>query len=90
MKKPQSKWFYAFAGVALALVCAIVAIVVICLLPKSPAGQPTPGVPEIPADGPETGIYYYDVAGSEVLLSLNSGNKFTIAGTDITSPVTTQ
>jgi hypothetical protein len=31
-------------------------------------------------EGAEVGVYYYDVTGGEILLTLSGGNKFTIAG----------
>ena len=73
--KNMNKWFYAFAGAALLLIGALVAVIVLGVN----AGKTPPPV-EIPADGEESGIYYYDVAEGEILLSFNSGNKFTIAG----------
>ena len=73
--KNMNKWFYAFAGAALLLVGALVAVIILGVN----AGKTPPPV-EIPADGEESGIYYYDVAEGEILLSFNSGNKFTIAG----------
>lgn len=73
----QNKWLIAFIAVAVALVAAIVVIIVMGV-------SSTPDVPgdTTLSDGAETGVYYYDVEGGEVILSLNSGNKFTIAGTN--------
>jgi len=77
-KLSQNKWLYAFIAVAVALVAAIVVIIVMGV-------SSTPDVPDgtTPGDGAETGVYYYDVEGGEVILSLNSGNKFTIASTEL-------
>ena len=75
--KGLSKWFYAFLGMGIALIGAIIAIIVICV-----NANKAPDPSNLP-DGPETGVYYYDVVGGEIILSLNSGNKFSIAGPDI-------
>ena len=77
LKASQNKWLYAFIAVAVALVGAIIAIIAISVSPSNVPDGTTPG------DGAETGVYYYDVEGGEVILSLNSGNKFTIAGTNL-------
>lgn len=77
-KASQNKWLYAFIAVAVALVAAIVVIIVMGV-------TSTPDVPDgtTPGDGAETGVYYYDVESGEVILSLNSGNKFTIASAEL-------
>ena len=74
MFKNRNKWFYAFIAAAVLLLAAVVAIVVI-------SGN-TPDTPDeiILTPGEETGVYYYEVEQGEILLSLNNGNKFTIAG----------
>ena len=72
--KKMNKWFYAFLAVAVVLVVAVVMIVMMGLNNSTP--DPTPDYTE----GAETGVYYYDVADGEVVLSLNSGNIFSIAG----------
>ena len=77
LKASQNKWLYAFIAVAVALVAAIIAIIAISVSPSNVPDGTTPD------DGAETGVYYYDVEGGEVILSLNSGNKFTIAGTNL-------
>ena len=74
MLKNRNKWFYAFIVAAVLLVAAVVAIVVIGGQTEQPSQ-----VIEIP-EGPETGVYYYGVEQGEIILSLNGGNKFTIAG----------
>jgi len=74
MLKNKSKWFYAFIVAMVLLVAAAVAIVVISGDHGTPQGDVN--VPE----GAETGVYYYSVEQGEIILSLNSGNKFTIAG----------
>lgn len=80
--KIKNKWFWAFVVAAVALVAAVTVALVLGLSKPTPPDT-TPTGPESVEDGPETGVYYYDVAGGEVLLSLNSGNKFTIAGPKI-------
>jgi uncharacterized repeat protein (TIGR02543 family) len=72
--KKMNKWFYAFLAVAIVLVVAVATIVMMGLNKDTP--DPTPDYTE----GAETGVYYYDVADGEVVLSLNSGNIFSIAG----------
>lgn len=78
LKASQNKWLYAFIAVAVALVAAIVVIIVMGA--STPSNVPSGTTPD---DGAETGVYYYDVEGGEVILSLNSGNKFTLAGTNL-------
>ena len=75
MLKNKNKWFYAFIVAAVLLLAAAVAIVVI----SGNTEQPPQGDVVI-APGEETGVYYYEVEQGEILLSLNNGNKFTIAG----------
>ena len=77
--KNKGKWFYAFVGVAAALVIALAVIIVMAV------SSAKPNVPDEPTlgDGTETGVYYFDVEGGEVILSLNNGNKFTLAGADL-------
>ena len=71
VKFPKSKWFYAFAIAALIAVAAsIVAIVVGVNANRQPAYT----------DGDEIGVYYYNVEGGEVVLTLSSGGNFTIHG----------
>lgn len=77
MLKNRSKWFYAFIAAAILLLAAVVAIVVI-----SGNTEDTPSE-IILTPGEETGVYYYEVEQGEILLSLNNGNKFTIAGPGI-------
>ena len=74
MLKNRNKWFYAFIVATVLLVAAAVAIVVISGNTEKPSQ-----IVEIP-EGPETGVYYYSVEQGEIILSLNNGNKFTIAG----------
>ncbi|MBQ9132315.1 MAG: InlB B-repeat-containing protein, partial [Clostridia bacterium] len=73
----MGKWFYAFIATAVLLVGAVVAIIVIALGAKNADEPPTF------SEGSETGIYYYDAALGEYTLTLNSGNRFTIAGPDL-------
>ena len=72
--KKMNKWFYAFLVVAVILAGVVATLIMIGVNNKTP--DPTPDYTE----GAETGVYYYDVADGEVVLSLNSGNIFTIAG----------
>ena len=60
------------AAVAVLLVTAVTVIIVQQLTDKF-GGEA----------GPEAGVYYYDVSGGEILLSLNAGRKFTIEGRDV-------
>lgn len=75
---PKSKWFYAFLIAAvIALAAAVVAIVI-----AVNANRP----PEVPEEEPTvegekmSGVYYYDVEGGEVVLTLSDSYTFTIAG----------
>lgn len=73
-KFKEDKWLLAFAITCVVLVAAIVVSIVLGVkLDKSN------DVPEY-VEGPETGIYYYDVADGEIVLTLSGGNNFTIAG----------
>ena len=71
----KKNWKYLAVIAAAAL---IVAVVLIVALPGSNNEGPVADVPV--AEGPETGVYYYDTAEGEYVLMLNSGNSFTIAG----------
>ena len=75
MFKNMNKWFYAFLVATVLLVAAAVVIIVI-----SGNNQPASQVEQNYEEGAETGVYYYSVEQGEIILSLNSGNKFTIAG----------
>ena len=73
------KWFYVLAAMALLLVASIVVIIVLAV-----GGKETPDpIDDVISEGTETGIYYYDTVLGEYTLSLNSGNRFTIAGPDL-------
>jgi len=76
----MGKWFWAFVGVAVLLVAAIVTIIVLAV---SGNGTPDAITPPSYDEGPESGVYYYDAALGEYTLSLNSGNKFFISGPDL-------
>ena len=78
MLKNRNKWFYAFIVAAVLLVAAAVVIVAISAKPETPQGEVN-----TPEEGAETGVYYYGVEQGDIILSLNSGNKFTIAGTNL-------
>ena len=73
----KNKWMAAFIATAIALVIAIVVAVVIGIMSSRP--EPKPEYFE----GDEAGIYYYDVADGEILLTLSGGNRFTLAGPQI-------
>jgi len=73
--KNVNKWFYAFLGTTLALIAAVVVAVVLGV----GANNDAPPVIQ-PSEGPETGIYYYDLEMGELQLSLNSGNQFSLTG----------
>ena len=68
--KNMNKWFYAFVGVAVALVIAIIVAIVVGVN----AGKTPDEIPE----GAETGIYYYDADDGEWTVHLHSGNQFTL------------
>ncbi len=74
----MNKWFYAFLAAAVLFVGALVAVLIIALGGKNVAPETN-----LPAEGAETGVYYYDAERGEYELSLNSGNKFTITGPDL-------
>ena len=67
----------------LAIVAAAVLVLSVVIVMVMPGQNGGPNVEEIPADGPETGVYYYDTAEGEYTLSLNSGNIFMIAGPNL-------
>ena len=71
----KKNWIF-LAVVAAAVL--ILSVVIILVVPGMGGSEPV--VNEVP-EGPETGIYYYDTEDGEYILSLNSGNMFTIAGT---------
>ena len=72
-KLKKNAWFWTFVGTAVALIGVTVALIAVAL---SGATTPTPELP----DGAESGVYYYDVEDGEIILTLNSGNSFAIAG----------
>ena len=73
----KNKWMAAFMVTAAALVIAIAVAVVIGVMSSKPDPQPEY------FEGDEAGIYYYDVADGEILLTLSGGNRFTLAGPQI-------
>ena len=72
LKAPQNKWFLAFVATAVVAAIAIV-LAIIGLIPKQPEDISY-------VEGPETGVYYYDVVEGEVQLTLSGGCNFAIAG----------
>ena len=63
----------------ISLVVAIASLTTAIIIGVSSIPEPPPAYSE----GDETGIYYYDVADGEILLTLSGGNNFTIAGPKI-------
>ena len=75
LTKKTNVWFYAFIVVAVLLIAATTLAIVF--------GIKTIDKPETEApvlDSVESGIYYYQVEQGDILLSLTSGNKFSISG----------
>ena len=75
LTKKTNVWFYAFIVVAVLLIAATTLAIVF--------GIKTIDKPEAEApvlDSVESGIYYYQVEQGDILLSLTSGNKFSISG----------
>ena len=72
----KNKWMVAFIATAIALVAATTVAIVIGV-----SSRPDPE-PEY-FEGDEAGIYYYDVADGEILLTLSGNNSFTLAGPQI-------
>ena len=70
----KKNWKYLAVIGATAL---IVAIILIVALPGSTQNQSDKG-PIV--EGPESGVYYYDTQDGEYVLSMSSGDIFTIAG----------
>ena len=68
----KNKWLIIILA-AIAVIAVTVAIVVIAVSGKS-------DVPETPeyTEGPEVGVYYYDVADGVMTLTLSGGNRFTL------------
>ena len=72
------EWFkknWKFMAIVAAVL--VLAIVVVLVVPKQGGGAADAGALD---DGVETGVYYYDTEEGEYILTLNSGNAFTIAG----------
>ena len=68
---PKNKWFIAFLIAAVVALAAIVVAAVVGVVANLPGNSD---------EGPEVGVYYYDLEDGEILLTLSAGNKFTIAG----------
>lgn len=74
-KLTKSRWLYASRLGALCL------IVVMCAVLLAGCFKRPPETPDVPAiDGPEVGVYYYELVDGEALLTLSSGNNFTLVG----------
>lgn len=76
--KEKNKWLYAFIVACVLLIAAIV-VAVVFATQKAPGMEPTGTVDQ----GEGAGIYYYDVANGEILLTLSEGKVFTLAGPEI-------
>ena len=72
----KKKWIITILIAAVLVTAAIIAAILLG------GGAETPLV-ENPQEGPETGVYYYDTADGEYILSLNSGDRFAILGPDL-------
>ena len=71
---PKNKWFYAFViTLAVVLVAAVVGVIVGVIASRPPEY----------VEGDEVGVYYYDVEGGEVVLTLSGGYNFTVTGPGI-------
>ena len=53
---------------------AVFAIVLVLSLVAAVACKKNEDKPELPTEGPETGVYYYDDLGNEYVIALNGGN----------------
>ena len=73
-KFKENKWLLAFT-IACAVVIALTVTTIVLGVKLGKSNE----IPEY-TEGGEVGVYYYDVADGEVLLTLSGGNKFTIAG----------
>ena len=73
--KNVNKWFYAFAVTAVLLIAAVVVAVILGVGNQGKVPDTTP-----PAEGVETGIYYYDLEMGELQLALSGGNQFSLTG----------
>ncbi len=69
-------WIYA-ALIVLCVGLSVALIISICTRDSGISGED----PEY-TEGPEVGVYYYEVASGEVLLTLSGGNNFTLVGPD--------
>ena len=74
-KPVQYKWWIVMAIVAVLLIAGIVIAIVL-------GGGPDTPVIEEPRQSP-IGVYYYDTAEGEYVLTLSDGNVFTIAGPNL-------
>lgn len=70
----KKNWKFLAVVAAAVLLLAVVLVVVLTGFNNGPDDEP--GL----AGGPETGLYYYDTAEGEYVLSITVGNHFTIAG----------
>lgn len=75
LKFKENKWLYAFVIACVLLVAAII-VAVVFATQKGPGNEPTQGV----NTGEGVGIYYYEMADGEILLTLSEGKIFTLAG----------
>jgi uncharacterized repeat protein (TIGR02543 family) len=68
----KNKWLAAFIVACVLLIAAVIGVIIVSLQ----GGDEAPDYVE----GSETGLYYYDTAEGEYVLSLHGGNKFTVNG----------
>ena len=71
----KNKWLLAFIATAVVLVATIIVATVLVTMNKSPDSEQPP---VFEAEG-SVGVYYYDVADGEILLTLSENGTFTIA-----------
>jgi len=74
VKLGKSRWLH------VARIFAVCVLVLSFALLLAGCRDKTTDDPQIPADGPEVGVYYYELVDGEALLTLSSGNKFTLVG----------
>lgn len=79
--KLKHKKLYALV-VVLCLVLAVSVILTACKKDTGNDNDNNQSNTPVYTEGPECGVYYYDVAGGELLLTLSGGNNFTLAGPD--------
>ena len=74
-KLVKNKWWVALLIVAIVAITAIAIVIAV-------GGEPEEPVVETPKESP-IGVYYYDTAEGEYLLTLSQGNVFMISGPNL-------